>query len=156
MLLHSHHQKNIYFNRVHCKVNTDVCPKPICKVTFISRRVKAFTWICNMIKPIDHVILHVTLFYRFRNGYQKFLIDTNIDVCSYYNNSLGSALMDLVRKEIQQYSKNFITPCPYTGNMSVVNLPLTGALFNYEFLPSGEYKLVWQKLNASQQYKWNV
>lgn len=84
----------------------------------------------------------MTLYYRFRNGYQKFLIDLNVDVCSYYKHTLGSAVMDLVRKEIESYSTNFIGPCPYTGNMTVVNLPLTGALFNYIFLPSGEYKLV--------------
>ncbi|KAG4071341.1 hypothetical protein HA402_004045 [Bradysia odoriphaga] len=134
--------KHVYFDRVHCKVNLDYCPKPICKLTFITRKVKAFTWICDLKKSVDLIHLHVILYYRFRNGFQKFLIDLNVDVCSYYNNTLGSAVMDLVRQEVEQYSSNVIHPCPFTGNMTVVNLPLTGALFNYIFLPAGEYKLV--------------
>lgn len=63
-------------------------------------------------------------------------------MCAYYNNSLGSAVMDLVRKELEQYSTNMVHPCPFIGNMTVIGLPLTGALFNYIFLPAGDYKLV--------------
>lgn len=111
-------------------------------MSFLSRDVKAVTWVCNLIKPVDLIIVHVTLYYRYRNGFQKFLIDLDIDVCSYYDNILGSAVVDLVRKEVEKYSTNFIRGCPYTGNMTIINMPLTGALFDYIFLPAGDYKLV--------------
>ncbi|KAJ6644476.1 hypothetical protein Bhyg_09445, partial [Pseudolycoriella hygida] len=132
--------KHIYFNRIHSKVNPDYCPKHVSKLEFITRDLKSYTWICNLTKTVDAVNLHATLLYRYRNGYQKFLIDTNIDVCSYYKNTLGSGLMDLVRKEMEQYSTNVIHACPYTGEMSMVKIPLTGALFQYIFVPAGEYK----------------
>lgn len=111
-------------------------------MSFLTRKIKTFTWICDLIKPVDLVNLQVTLYYRYRNGFQKFLIDLNVDVCAYYDNVLGSAVVDLVRKESEKYTTNFFHGCPYTGNMTVVNLPLTGALFDYIFLPSGDYKLV--------------
>lgn len=108
----------------------------------MSRNIKSFTWIFTITKPVDLLHIRVTLYYRFRNGYQKFLVDVDTDVCAYYKNILGSALIDLVRKELEKYSSNVIHPCPYFGNANITGLPLTGALFNYIFLPSGDYKLV--------------
>ncbi|KAJ6644474.1 hypothetical protein Bhyg_09443 [Pseudolycoriella hygida] len=57
------------------------------------------------------------------------------------SNTLGSALADLVRKYAEQYS-NMIHGCPYEGDLSVNKMPLTGALFQYIFVPAGDYKLV--------------
>ncbi|KAJ6644473.1 hypothetical protein Bhyg_09442 [Pseudolycoriella hygida] len=35
-----------------------------------------------------------------------------------------------------------IRGCPYEGDLSVNKMPLTGALFQYIFVPAGDYKLV--------------
>lgn len=105
-----------------------------------------------MTKQIDIVNQQVTLYYRYRAGYKVFLIDINIDLCSYYTKQLDSALMNLIREEVKKYSTNMIRPCPFTvGNLSVTNLPLTSSLLNNMFVPAGDYKLViTTKLNKEQ------
>ncbi|KAJ6644438.1 hypothetical protein Bhyg_09407 [Pseudolycoriella hygida] len=134
--------KHVYINRILLKTNQEYCPKPISKLEFITRDLKSYTCACNLTKTVDEAFLHVILYYRYRNGYQKFLIDVNVDICSYYNNKLGSALVDLVKGELENYSTNMVHPCPYEGQLSLNKMPLTGALFQYIFLPAGDYKLV--------------
>ncbi|KAJ6644475.1 ATP-dependent RNA helicase vasa [Pseudolycoriella hygida] len=134
--------KHVYINRILLKTNPEYCPKQTSKLEFITRDVKSYSFSCNLTKTVDEPFLHVILNYRYRNGYQKFLIDTVIDVCAYFNKTTGSALVDLVKGELENYSTNMFHTCPYEGEVSLNKMPLTGALFQYIFLPAGEYKLV--------------
>lgn len=87
--------------------------------------------------------IHVTLYYRYRAGYKKFLIDVNADFCAYHDNKMGSGVLDLIREQFKEYSTDLWHPCPYVpGNLSISDLPLTASLVNNLFVPAGDYKLI--------------
>lgn len=89
------------------------------------------------------VNIYTTLFYRYRAGYKKFLIDVQTDYCAYLNNTVGSALIDLIIDGYKKHATNLWHPCPFLpGNVSVTDLPLTASLVNNLFVPAGDYKLV--------------
>lgn len=126
-----------------CKTNKDYCTNSTCTLSFKSRLVKQLTWSCDLNQPVDDVHSQVTLYYRYRAGYKKFLVDLNIDVCAYHGNHLGNAVMDLIADVYQNYTTNIWHPCPFVpGHLAVTKLPLTASLLKNIFLPAGEYKLV--------------
>lgn len=97
------------------------------------------------------------MYYRYRAGYKKFLIDLNIDVCAYHKNETDSAVMNLIRDTFVKFSTNVLQPCPIKGNLSIKALPLTAALVNNLFVPAGEYKLVIDtKVNKNKEFGINL
>ncbi len=104
---------------------------------------KQVSWACHLVKRIDIVSVKIVLYYRYRAGYKKFLIDLTTDFCAYHDNQAGSAILDLVGGMFKNYTTNLWHPCPYHPNYySLTNLPLTSPLVKHIFLPAGEYKLV--------------
>lgn len=83
------------------------------------------------------------MYYRYRAGYKKFLIDVNTDYCAYQKNQIGSAVLDLIHEQFKEYTTNLWQPCPFhPSNVSIDNLPLTASLVKNLFVPAGDYKLV--------------
>ncbi len=126
-----------------CNTSKEYCSNFTCKLTFKTRLVKQVTWTCNLIKRIDVVSVDVVLYYRFRTGYKKFLIDVTNDFCAYHGNHVGSAVFDLVGGIFKNYTKNLWRACPfYPGEFALTNLPLIPSLVQNIFVPAGEYKLL--------------
>lgn len=101
---------------------------------------KSFTAFCNLTKSLDDVRTHTQLFYKYRNGYQLFLIDLRLHICEYLTNKTSSRLLDVVMPTISQYlviDQNFT--CPFIGRFDVVNMPILGSFFNNMFVPVGDY-----------------
>lgn len=83
---------------------------------------------------------HTQLYYRFRNGYQIFLIDRIISICDYLNHKAESKIIDIVLPTLKKYvtsPKNWT--CPFQGRFDFEKLPINGALLNNMFLPTGSY-----------------
>lgn len=73
---------------------------------------------------IDNVTLGIMLHYRFRNGYQKFLIDVVVDVCKYYRNEIHTIpIFNEIIAKVKKYS-NVGHGCPYGRDMYVKDAPL--------------------------------
>ncbi len=127
-----------------CSISKEYCSTSTCKLSFKSRRIKQLSWTCHLIKSADIVNVLVVLYYRYRAGYKKFLIDVNSDFCAYHDGHIGSKILDLVADIFKKYTTNLWDPCPYHRgmNLSLTNLPLTSALVQKIFVPAGEYKLI--------------
>lgn len=95
---------------------------------------------CLISKRIDLAVAHTQLYYRFRSGYQLFLIDRMVDLCGYINNKTTSKIIDMVLPTFKRYfTSNVTLACPYQGRFDLVRLPLTGGLLNNMFIPVGSY-----------------
>lgn len=93
----------------------------------------------TVIKYVTSLKIQYTLYYRFRNGFQKFLVDITDDYCDYVNEgNIKSKVMDFLKPAIEKYC-NIILSCPYKGPFYIENLPLTFEIFENPFLPSGDY-----------------
>lgn len=89
---------------------------------------------------MDNVRTHTQLFYKFRNGFQSFLVDIHLNACDYLRNKATSKLFDIVLPTIKEYlftDQNFT--CPFGGRFDIVNMPVTGDFLNNMFVPVGDY-----------------
>lgn len=153
----------MYLDHIINKYNPKYTENCSCKPNFVTRVQKSITSICFIKKRIDNAIGYAQLYHKFRSGYKLFLIDTNINLCDYVNNKIGSKIIDFVYPSIL---KHITTPrrlrCPYYGQLNVENLPINGELFNNMFLPVGEYmvnltataKIVENK-TEKEEFVWN-
>lgn len=117
---------------------------------------KSFTAKCNLTQPLDDVTSHTQLYYKYRNGYQLFLVDIYLKACDYLRNKAGSKLMDIVWPTISQYLKtdqNFT--CPFVGRFDIVNMPVTGSFLNNMFVPVGDYMGNVTMTTSTNELIWN-
>ncbi len=125
-------------DRLECKFNKDICGNTVCTSKFYNRTAKLGTINCFAMVPFESIKIRSSLFYRFTGGYRQFAINIDSDYCAYVNGTVKSVLLDVFMKYIKGYS-NINRKCPFTGNNSVVNLPLTAQLIGGQFLPAGDY-----------------
>lgn len=143
-----------------CQFGKDFVANASCKLTFITRLKKAFTLKFNIIKPNTSLKIRYQLFYRYRNGFQKFLVDITDDYCDYMTGgNLKSKVLDLLKPGIEKYC-NVILTCPYIGPFSIEKLPVDGEMFGNPFLPAGDYYLNISTFNTqlmfSGQFYFNI
>lgn len=75
-------------------MDTRYCNKPLCKVV-TERHAAYFNYGCNLTDNVHHIMVHISLFYRFNNVYRQFPIDLTEDFCDYvkYRNPLRTPLL---------------------------------------------------------------
>lgn len=142
-------------DHVVCRFNPDYVVNGSCKLSFITRLQKKFAIKSFVTKVIDNVVGHVQLYYRFRTGYKFFLVDIKTDMCAYMNGEVQSKLMDFIMPVVNKHTLRNFT-CPYSGIISVKDMPLNGAMFDYVFLPVGNYLLNVTLLTTGNVYMWNA
>lgn len=126
-----------------CKFNRDICSESNCNINFVNRYTRLMNLFCNLNRhPIDHIRLHVKLFYRFRE-YRPFLLNIDTDFCDYVSTSPQQMqpFMDAFMPMLLKYSPNLNKPCPYFGNYSVVNARLGSDWFANTLVPAGQYRV---------------
>lgn len=94
---------------------------------------------CNLEIPANGVDVRVTMYYRYNSGYKQFLVDMNLDMCTYRSKTNAAKIFDLLRGPLEKYGSNIYQGCPYSGNMTLNKLPLDGDLFPSIFIPAGDY-----------------
>lgn len=106
---------------------------------------------------MDDVVGYTKLYYKFRNGYQLFLIDINVNVCDYIKKKIGSKLIDIVLPKIRQYLVlGQELTCPYKGQLDVKNLPLNGGLLENMFAPAWSYMVDLTANTSTNELIWNA
>lgn len=88
--------------------------------------------------PFETIKIKSTLHYRFTAGYRQFAINVKSDWCKFMNGTDKSVLLGVYLKYIKGYT-NIDRNCPFTGNNSVYDLPMTAQLFGGQFIPAGDY-----------------
>lgn len=122
----------------------------------MTRLTKSLSVKCFFTPTIKDAIGAIQLYYKYRNGYQLFLIDRQINLCDYFNKKIKSLIIDMVWPHFQQYfltDQNFT--CPFYGRLDINNMPLTPQLFNNMFVPAGSYMANTSALTANNEIIWN-
>lgn len=145
----------MYIDYVVCKFNPEYTANATCKLNFITRLQKSFTINSFVTKEIRNVIGHVQLYYKFRSGYKMFLVDIKTDMCAYVSGKVQSKLMDYIMPVVNKYSFRKLV-CPYSGWIRVKDMPVNGSIFDYVFLPVGNYLLNLTLLTTGDEYMWNA
>lgn len=152
-----HLQEHAYLDHVIVKYNPRYIANCTCKLNFITRMEKSMTFHCKAIKLVDNIDLHVQLYYKYRNGFQMFLIDLHVNACDYLSKNTTSKIMETFWPKITKY---LITDqemvCPFIGRFDVVNLPVNGGFLNNMFLPVGDYMLNLTINTNSKEFLSNV
>lgn len=144
----------MYIDHVVCQFSPRYTTNGSCKLNFITRLQKSVTINSFVTKVIETVTGHVQLYYKFRNGYKLFLVNVKTDMCDYTSGKAPSKLMDYIMPAVNKYSVRNLT-CPYSGWIRIKELPINGAIFDYVFLPVGNYMLNLTLFTAGNHYMWN-
>lgn len=123
-----------------CSYNPEIYSNVSCKLSFINRLQKSYTVKLFIKKRIDSSISNVQLYYKFRNGYQLFLVNVSTDLCAYIKGDAPSKVLDYMVPWVNQYAEPKIH-CPCSGWFQIKDMPLNGKIFDYLFLPVGNYML---------------
>lgn len=118
---------------------------------------KSFSSRCFISKPLESILGHSQLFYKFRSGYQLFLVDRQVNACDYLLKKASSPIIDILLPTFKKYlTSNVSLACPYQGRFDITGLPLSGGLFNNMFIPVGEYYLnLTVYANKNKDFIWN-
>lgn len=84
-----------------------------------------------------------------------FLVDIKTDMCAYVSGKVQSKLMDYIMPVVNKYSFRKLA-CPYSGWIRVKDMPINGSIFDYVFLPVGNYLLNLTLLTTGDEYMWNA
>lgn len=143
----------VYIDHLTCTFNKTMCGAgSYCKLKFKTRLKKTGSFLCNIQTPLDNITSRVTLYYRFRNGYKKFLMDVTTDVCAYFKQTIPSVLFETVKKAIHKYSNILDAPCPQTGSIWAKDCPVDGSIFPKMFLPAGSYYISIENFSNGTKY----
>ncbi len=91
---------------------------------------------------INDAVGYGQLYYRYRKGYEIFLIDVNVNLCDYLNKKASQKLIDIVLPHMQKhlvFNTGRNLSCPFIGQFEIVKFPLSGSIFKMLFLPVGDY-----------------
>lgn len=115
---------------------------------FLAHGQKRINFECEMQKPLDSAIVHITLFTKVRSQYQIFLIDVWEDGCKVLQSIKSerktpkekpSTVSEMILMYLKKYT-NFDT-CPISGTVYFRNLTFPYYKTVYFNLPTGQYRL---------------
>ena len=133
-------QDHFYLDYVICEYNPTYLANGTCKLNFITRMQKSLTAISVAVKTLENVIARFKLYYKFTSGYKPLLIDVTTNACDFTSGKVKSKMMDYVMPALIRYSNtNF--KCPFFGPVIVKNMPINMGIFDYVFIPAGNYML---------------
>lgn len=72
-------------------------------------------------------------------AYKYFLINRTENICDITSNKKSTPLIDLIIEPLKKYS-NFVQKCPFSGNISIVHVPIT-SVNTPAFVPAGDYRI---------------
>lgn len=116
-----------------------------CLVKHVSRNLSYFQASANLIRPIDDINLHFTLYYKqTSNIYQMFLVDMEENFCDFLKRKDSNGFLLFQRGQylmnrVRMHSN--VVQCPSSIN-PWVNVPIyQGESLDLFAVPTGEYKI---------------
>lgn len=122
------------------------------KTLYIENEVLVKTIAPNVIKfrvnftvtsPINEMWVHSILYYKY-NTYQKFLIESTDEVCSFYNgikeNLLGKVILDNYLKHQHYVRTNVKLKCPFFGTLYTECDGFNYSHSVFPLLPAGRFR----------------
>lgn len=141
-------EQRLHVDNVICEHNPKFTKNCTCNLNQLQ---KSYTSFCFVRKAVDNIIAYVQLY----NGEKLFWVDIHINLCEYIKNKVGIRILDIAFPKLKEYatSDQDLT-CPYYGRLNF-HFPLTGALFENNFLPVGNYMANVTLTTSTKELIWN-